>query len=111
MGIDVLVVSRNVALWDYIDRNKVCTYEHMGRIEDDLCWEREKFKSKNIIQFCYIGIGFYTVFNKKQVRRLKEDIKIVEKLNIIDKNVMHIIKQGVDLVLKNNDLYLKFEDD
>jgi len=111
MGIKILVVSRNIAMWDYSDINKVCTYEYIGYIDDALLWERNRLKPKNVIQFYYIGIGFFSVFNIKQVRVLKEEIKILDGLNIVHKTVLDMIKDGIEKALQNNSLYLKFEDD
>ena len=110
MGIRVLVVSSNIALWDYVDRNRVCTYEYIGHIGEYFSFEEDKIKDARIKQFKYISEVANTIFNIKQAKKLNEEIKILEELDM-NKEMIGLIKSGIARVMEDNNLYLKFEYD
>ena len=110
MGIKVLVVSSNIALWDYMDRNRVYTYKYIGHIGEYFSLEEDKIKGARIKQFLYISIVANTIFNIKQVKKLNGEIKTLEELDM-NSEMIGIIKKGIAMIMDDNDLYLKFECD
>jgi len=109
MGIEILVVSSNIALWNYMDEPDFYTYAHIGDIGEFFHSKQQKIKNKKIKQFMYIDIGEITIFNFKQVLQLDKEIKMLEEEGEFDKGILELIKKGIKMVLENRDLYLKFE--
>jgi len=111
MGMKILVISDNVALWDFIDDRGSFFYEYVGYIGVNFNQEMAKTKHKDIRQFKYVGEGEYTIFNANQVQNLYKEIEILEEEGYVSKEVLELIKIGANKVLENNNRYLKFEDD
>jgi len=120
MGIEIFASSEKVILWDYINIPKNHEEYYIGRIRDyfDLAKEiyksfdseKEKIKDERIKQFKYITELSNTIFNREQVKQLREEIKILEKSDF-DKEMLEVIKKGISKVLERDNLYLKFEYD
>jgi len=111
MGIEILVVSSNIALWDYCEEPDVYTYEYLGNIGENFYSKQVNIKNKSVKQFLYVNINVNTIFNFKQVEQLNKEIKILEIENILSKDDLKVLKKGIKIILENQDLYLKFEYD
>lgn len=108
MGISVHVVSSNKCFWDYKSCIGEIEWDHIGHIaEGSFAQERDSIKDKRIKQFIYISNIEITIFNIKQVKALSKELDIIEKLNVINKEDLEIIKNGVKTALEKN-LYLEF---
>ena len=110
MGIDVSVSSKNVLLWDPEYKPKDFKDYYIGHLSESFDSEQQKIKDPRITQFMYITIQSNTIFNSKQIQKLAQEIKIIKKLNILNKKDLNIIKNGIKQAIKKN-LYLKFEYD
>jgi len=110
MGISVFAISSSTALWNYVDIPTNSKGYYIGWIGEYFNAETSKIKDKRIKQFKYITINSNTIFNREQVKHLKEEIEILEKLEA-NKEMLEIIKKGIAKVLENEKLYLKFKDD
>ena len=111
MGIKVLVISSNVALWNYMDEPKIFTYEYIGHIGESFHSEQIQIRDYKVKQFMYIDIGEITIFSYKQVKYLEKEIEILEKQKLLSQETLDIIKNAIKVVLESKNLYLKFEYD
>jgi len=109
--IRVSVVSSSIALVDYCEAPDFFIDERIGKIKEKYFYDEQKnkIKNKNISQLVFINVNYNTVFNYKQVKKLANEIEILYQSNKFDKKTLEVINEGVKLVLKNKNLYLKFQ--
>lgn len=110
MGITVSAISSNIGLWDYINQPNNIEVHFIGHIGESFNSENNSILDEKIKQFKFITIMAETIFNTKQLQELSKEIPIVEELNIINKEDLEVIKNGIKVALEKN-LYLKFECD
>ena len=111
MGLEVWVVSSNIALWNYMDEPEDFTYKYIGHIGEYFNIERSKIEDKDIKQFFYIDKREITIFGYEQVKCLEREVEILERKKLFKKEALEVIKNGIVFVLMNKALYLKFEYD
>ena len=111
--IRVSVVSSNIALRDFYNHPDYYVSEYVGRVDEKYfrAIQKDKIRDKEIEQFMFIHVDFDTIFNFKQVQQLDKEIIILEQEDCFDKRSLEIIRKGINIVLANKDLYLKFEYD
>jgi len=109
MGISVSVVSSNIALWNYIDKPYFFIDKYIGEIGETFYSKPRNIKNKMIKQFLYIYINVNTIFNSKQVEQLKKEVKILKKERLLCKEDLKVLNNGIQMILENKTLYLKFE--
>lgn len=111
MGVSVFTVSSNAGLLNLNKMPDLIEGEFIGDIADGSFGQEKKLiKDERVKQFLYISEGYMTIFNTKQLFALNEEIKIVEKLGVINNGDLEVIKLAVGIALEKN-LYLKFEYD
>jgi len=109
MGINVSIVSDNIALWDYIDKPDFYISKHIGYIETSFYLKMRNVSDAKIKQLRYIGIAVNTIFNFKQAQQLDKEIKRLEKHMFSKEKAFSVLEKSIKMALKNKDLYLKFE--
>ena len=105
------VTSDNIALWDFLSNKGNFVWKYIGHTEQLFDLEKSKIKSKDIRQFKYICEGEFTIFNNKQIKKLDKEIEILRKEGNINRELLELVKSGIDEALKKDNLYLKFQDD
>ena len=111
--IKVTVVSSNIVLLDFYDTPEFSVDKYVGRMKEGSfrLKQKEKIKDDRIQQFMFINVDFNTAFNYKQVRKLSDEIAILEEADLLNKEILEVLNKGIDMVLNDKDLYLKFEYD
>ncbi len=84
--------------------------QELGTIEqDDLKLLIKIAEEKDFQCLSFLDITGDTIFNKKQLYQVKKEIGLLNDIHELNQQMINIINLGIDKILSEDYLYLKFE--